>query len=307
MEMRAVYAQCLAELMEKDRHVCVLDADLAKASGTRALYERFPRQMFDCGVAEANMASIAAGLSSYGFRPWIESFTPFATRRICDQIAISICYAKRNVKIVGTDPGIAAELNGGTHMSMEDIGVLRSIPGMVIFEPADPVQLAKAIPVLDAYDGAVYMRLFRKELPAIFPEDYQFDLFKADVLKEGKDLSLFATGFQLKDALEAAKLLAKDGIDAEVINVHTIKPIDKETVVASAGKTGAVLTVENHNVIGGLHSAVLEALAKEKIPACAVGVQDRFGEVGKLPYLRQAIGLTVENIVASAKEAVSLK
>ncbi|MBO7728268.1 MAG: transketolase family protein [Oscillospiraceae bacterium] len=307
MEMRAVYAQCLAELMEKDRHVCVLDADLAKASGTRPLYEKFPNQMFDCGVAEQDMASIAAGLSSYGFKPWIESFTPFATRRICDQIAISICYAKRNVKIVGTDPGIAAELNGGTHMSMEDIGVLRSIPGIVIFEPADPVQLRAAMPVLNDYDGAVYVRLFRKELPAVFSEDYQFDLFRADVLKEGKDLSVFATGFQLKDALEAADILAADGIDAEVINIHTIKPIDRETVIASARKTGAVLTVENHNVIGGLHSAVLEALAREKIPACAVGVQDRFGEVGMLPYLRKAIGLTVENIVSTAKEAVSLK
>ena len=307
MEMRAVYAECLAELMTQDKHVCVLDADLAKASGTRKLYERFPEQMFDCGVAEQNMASIAAGLSSYGFKPWIESFTPFATRRICDQIAISISYAKQNVKIVGTDPGISAELNGGTHMSMEDIGVLRSIPGIVIFEPADPVQLRAAMPVLNDYDGAVYMRLFRKELPAVFPEDYQFDLFKADVLKDGKDLSIFATGFQLKDALEAADILAAEGIDAEVINVHTIKPIDRETVIASAKKTGAVLTVENHNVIGGLHSAVLEALAKEKIPACAVGVQDRFGEVGKLPYLREAIGLTVENIVATAKEAVSLK
>ena len=307
MEMRAVYAQCLAELMEKDRHVCVLDADLAKASGTRPLYEKFPNQMFDCGVAEQDMASIAAGLSSYGFKPWIESFTPFATRRICDQIAISICYAKRNVKIVGTDPGIAAELNGGTHMSMEDIGVLRSIPGIVIFEPADPVQLRAAMPVLNDYDGAVYVRLFRKELPAVFSEDYQFDLFRADVLKEGKDLSVFATGFQLKDALEAADILAADGIDAEVINIHTIKPIDRETVIASARKTGAVLTVENHNVIGGLHSAVLEALAREKIPACAVGVQDRFGEVGMLPYLRKAIGLTVENIVSTAKEAISLK
>ena len=307
MEMRAVYAQCLAELMEKDRHVCVLDADLAKASGTRSLYERFPRQMFDCGVAEQNMASIAAGLSSYGFKPWIESFTPFASRRICDQIAISICYAGRNVKIVGTDPGIAAELNGGTHMSMEDIGVLRSIPGMIIFEPADPVQLRAAMPVLAAYDGAVYMRLFRKELPAVFPEDYTFDLFKADVLREGRDVSVFATGFQLKDALDAAEILAGEGIQAEVINVHTIKPIDRDTVIASARKTGAVLTVENHNVIGGLHSAVLEALAREKIPACAVGVQDRFGEVGKLPYLKEAIGLTVENIVATAKEAISLK
>ena len=307
MEMRAVYAECLAQLMEKDRHVCVLDADLAKASGTRALYERFPKQMFDCGVAEQDMASIAAGLSSYGFRPWIESFTPFASRRICDQIAISICYAKRNVKIVGTDPGIAAELNGGTHMSMEDVGVLRSIPGLVIFEPADAVQLRAAMPVLDAYDGAVYMRLFRKELPDVFPEGYTFDLFRADTLRSGKDVSIFATGFQLKDALDAAEILAGEGIDAEVINVHTIKPIDREAVIASAGKTGVAVTVENHNVIGGLHSAVLEALALERIPVLAVGVEDRFGEVGKLPYLRQALGLTVEHVVGTVKQAVSLK
>jgi transketolase len=293
--------------MEQDRHVCVLDADLAKASGTRGLYERFPKQMFDCGVAEQNMASIAAGLASYGFKPWIESFTPFATRRICDQIAISIAYAGMNVKIVGTDPGISAELNGGTHMSMEDVGVLRSIPGMVIFEPVDSVQLRAAMPVLNAYKGCLYMRLFRKELPDVFGEDYKFELFKADLLKEGKDLSIFVTGFLTKDVLTAEQELAAAGIDAEIINVHTIKPIDRETVLASARKTGAVLTVENHNVIGGLHSAVLEALAEEKLPVCAVGVQDRFGEVGKMPYLREAMGLTVENIVATAKKAVSLK
>ena len=307
MEMRAVYAECMAELMTRDRHVCVLDADLAKASGTRALYERFPKQMFDCGVAEQNMASIAAGLSSYGFKPWIESFTPFASRRICDQIAISICYAGRNVKIVGTDPGIAAELNGGTHMSMEDIGVLRSIPTLVIVEPADAVQLRAAMPVLNDYEGAVYLRLFRKELPDLFPADYRFELFKADLLREGRDLSLFVSGFLTKDALEAAELLAAEGISVEVINVHTLKPLDRETLLASARKTGAVLTVENHNVIGGLHSAVLEALAKEKIPVCAVGVQDRFGEVGKLPYLREAMGLTVENIVRTARETLALK
>ena len=307
MEMRAVYAEYLAKLMENDKRVVVLDADLAKASGTRALYERFPEQMFDCGVAEQDMASIAAGLSSYGFKPWIETFTPFATRRICDQVAISISYAKRNVKIVGTDPGIAAELNGGTHMSVEDIGVLRSIPGMVIFEPVDDVQLRAAMPVLDAYEGPVYVRLFRKQLPTVFGEGYQFDLFKADVLKEGKDLSIFVSGMLTNDVLEAEKLLAADGIDAEIINVHTIKPIDAETVVASARKTGTVLTVENHNVIGGLQSAVLEALAAEKIPVTAVGIQDRFGEVGKLPYLREAMGLTVENIVASAKKALALK
>ena len=307
MEMRAVYAECLAELMTQDKHVCVLDADLAKASGTRKLYERFPEQMFDCGVAEQNMASIAAGLSSYGFKPWIESFTPFATRRICDQIAISISYAKQNVKIVGTDPGISAELNGGTHMSLEDVGVVRSIPGIVIFEPVDEVQLRAAMPVLNDYVGPVYMRMFRKNTPAVFGEDYKFDLFKADTLREGRDLSVFVSGFLTKDALDAAELLKAEGIDAEIINVHTIKPVDRETVLASARKTGAVLTVENHNIVGGLHSAILETLAEEKIPVCGVGVQDRFGEVGKLPYLREVMGLTVENIVDQAKKAVSLK
>ena len=307
MEMRAVYAECLAQMMEQDRHVVVLDADLAKASGTRKLYERFPDQMFDCGVAEQNMASIAAGLASYGFKPWIECFTPFATRRICDQIAISIAYARQNVKIVGTDPGISAELNGGTHMSMEDIGVLRSIPGMVIFEPVDEVQLRAAMPVLNAYEGVLYMRLFRKVQPVIFPEDYRFELFRADTLREGRDLSIFVSGMMTKDALDAAERLREEGVEAEVINVHTIKPIDRETVLASARKTGAVLTVENHNVIGGLRSAVLEALSEEKLPVCAVGVQDRFGEVGRLPYLREVMGLTAENVVAAAKKALSLK
>ena len=307
MEMRAVYAACLAELMEKDRHVVILDADLGKASGTLSLRAKFPEQSFDCGVAEQNMASIAAGLSSYGFKPWIESFTPFATRRICDQIAISISYAKRNVKIVGTDPGIAAELNGGTHMSMEDIGVIRSIPGMVIFEPVDDVQLRAAMPVLNDYDGPVYVRLFRKELPTVFGEGYKFDLFKADTIKEGKDLTIFVSGMLTADVIKASELLTAEGVNAEIINVHTIKPIDGDTVIASARKTGTVLTVENHNVIGGLQSAVLEALAAEKIPVCAVGVEDRFGEVGKLPYLREATGLTVENIITGAKKALSLK
>ncbi|MBO4914869.1 MAG: transketolase family protein [Oscillospiraceae bacterium] len=307
MEMRAVYAECLAELMEQDKRVCLLDADLAKACGTRKLYDRFPEQCFDCGIAEQNMASIGAGLSSYGFKPWIESFTPFATRRICDQIAISIAYARQNVKIVGTDPGIAAELNGGTHMSLEDIGVLRSIPGLVIVEPVDEVQLRAAMPVLNAYEGPVYLRLFRKQTPVVFDEGYRFELFKADMLREGKDLSIFVSGLLTRDCLDAVEALQAAGIDAEIINVHTIKPIDRETLIASARKTGAVLTVENHNVIGGLHSAVCEALAQEKIPVCAVGVQDRFGEVGKMPYLREVMGLRVEDIIAAAKEAVKLK
>lgn len=304
MEMRAVYAECMAQLMENDRRVCILDADLAKASGTRALYERFPDRMFDCGIAEQNMASVAAGLASYGFKPYIESFTPFATRRICDQLAISVAYAGMNVKVVGTDPGITAELNGGTHMSMEDIGVLRSIPGMVIFEPVDNTQLRAALPVINDYDGCVYIRMFRKQTPDVFSPDYKFELFKADKLREGSDISIFVSGFMTKDVLDAADELASDGISCDVLNIHTIKPIDKAAVLESARKTGRVLTVENHNVIGGLHSAVLEAMAQEPVPSYALGVPDRFGEVGKLPYLRQVMGFTKENIISKIREAV---
>ena len=302
MELRAIYAEEMAKLMEADRHVCILDADLAKASGTRKLYDRFPNQMFDCGIAEQNMASIAAGLASYGFKPYIESFTPFATRRCCDQIAISIAYAGMNVKIVGTDPGVSAQLNGGTHMSMEDFGVLRSIPRMVIFEPVDERQLRAALPVINAYEGPVYIRLFRKETPDVFGEGYEFDLFKADTIREGKDLTVFVSGFVTADVVAAADRLAEEGLSVEVVNVHTIKPIDRETVIRAAHKTGKVLTIENHNVIGGLHAAVLEALASDPVPTFAMGVNDRFGEVGKLDYLREVMGLTAEDIYNKMKE-----
>ena len=307
MEMRAVYAQCLGELMEKDEKICLLDADLSKASGTRGLYDRFPDRTFNCGIAEQNMASVAAGLASYGFKPWIESFAPFATRRICDQITLSIAYAGRNVKIVGTDPGITAELNGGTHMSFEDISVVRAIPGMVIFEPVDEVQLRAAMPVLNAYEGCLYLRLARKEMPPVFGDDYRFDLFRADTLRRGDDVTVFTSGYPTADVVAVAEELAGEGLSCHVVNVHTIKPIDRETVIAAARKTGVAVTVENHNVIGGLHSAVLEALAHERIPVYAVGIEDRFGEVGKLPYLRQAMGLNPEHIKAVIKEAASAK
>ena len=304
MEMRAMYAQCLGELMARDEKLVLLDADLSKACGTFPLRKRFPDRIYDCGVAEQNMISIAAGLASYGYKPWAESFAPFATRRVCDQIAISVCYAKRNVKIVGTDPGIAAELNGGTHMSLEDMGVVRSIPGLVIFEPTDTVQLQAAMPVLHAYEGPVYMRMNRKEFPTVFPEGYRFDLFKADLLRAGTDVTILAAGLMVSESLQAAETLAAEGISCEVINVHTIKPIDRETILASAKKTGVIVTAENHNVIGGLRSAVLEALAHDPVPVWAVGAEDRFGEVGKLPYLKEALGLNAAHLAAVVREAV---
>ena len=307
MEMRQAYAECLREFMQKDKRVVLLDADLSRACGTLALHQEFPEQTLDVGIAEANMASVAAGLESYGYKPWIESFAVFASRRILDQIWLSIAYAGRNVKIVGTDPGIGAELNGGTHMAVTDVNALRGIPGMVVFEPVDERQLRAAMPVLNDYEGPVYMRLFRKALPDIFPEDYRFDLFKADVLREGTDVSVFATGIMVKEALDAAELLEREGISAEVINVHTMKPVDRETILRSVRKTGCAVTAENHSVIGGLHSAVLEALEEEKIPVKAVGFMDRFGEVGKIPYLREASGLTAEEIVKKARRALELK
>ncbi len=308
MEMRQVFAQELGKLMERDPRICVIDADLAKASGTFGLRERFPDRALDVGIAEQNMACVAAGMASYGFIPFITSFGCFASRRICDQVMLSIAYAKQNVKIVGTDPGISAELNGGTHMPFEDIGVLRSIPTMVIFEPVDEVQLKKAMPEIVKCESPVYIRLFRKEQPVIFSEEYQFDLMKADILEQGTDVTILATGIMTQKALDAARMLAGQGISAEVVNVHTIKPLDEKTISDSVRKTGHVVTAENHNVIGGLYSAVCELLAA-KCPVAVerVGVEDQFGEVGKIPQLAAHFGLTAEAIVEKAVAGLKRK
>lgn len=305
-EMRAVLADQLLEMMHHDPDIVVLDADLAKANGTLKLRDTYPERAFDVGIAEQNMASIAAGLSSYGFVPFIGSFTPFATRRICDQIAISICYAKQNVKIIGSDPGITAELNGGTHMSVEDIGVLRSIPGILIFEPVDAVQLAQALPQIVEYPGPVYIRLFRKETPQIFdPETYRFQLTSADVLSEGEDVTLLASGIMVEESLKAAALLAEEGFRAEVVNVHTIKPLDAETILRSVKKTGAVVTCENHNVVGGLASSAAELLCQmAPMPLERIGIQDHFGEVAKADYLKRKYHMTAQDIVHAAKKAM---
>lgn len=308
MEMRQVFGDALEKLMTADENIVVIDADLARANGTLGLRSKFPERAFDIGVAEQNMASFSAGMAAYGMKPYIATFTPFATRRICDQVAISIAYAKRNVKIVGTDPGISAELNGGTHMSMEDIGVLRSIPDMVIFEPVDNIQLAKALPVINDYVGPVYIRMFRKTTPAVFGDDYEFNLFKADIIKEGKDVTIFASGIMVAETIKANEMLKMNGIDAEIINIHTIKPVDRESIVKSAKKTGAVVVCENHNVIGGLYSAVAEVLLEEyPVPAKSIGVKDHFGEVAKIDYLRKKYEMTAEDIVKAVQEVLKKK
>ena len=309
VEMRVALVSEIEKIMEKDERIVFVDADLGKAGGTLKLREKFPERTLDVGVAEQNMASVAAGLSSYGFIPFISSFTSFATRRIADQIAISISYAGSNVKIVGLDPGISAELNGGTHMSFEDVGVIRSIPGTVIFEPVDVIQLVKALPQIVDYKGMIYIRLFRKTTPQVFNDNYKFNLFKADVLKEGNDVSIFATGITVSESVKAVGILNKRGIDTELINVHTIKPIDKETIVSSIKKTKAVVTCENHNIIGGLRSAVAEVMTEEYLcaPFKYIGVHDCFGEVGRYDYLIKKYKLSADDIVEKTLEVISAK
>lgn len=308
MEMRQVLASELEKLMAQNENIVLIDADLSKPNGLAGLKNRFPDRAMDIGIAEQNMACIAAGMSSYGMIPFISTFTPFATRRICDQIAVSCSYAKQNVKIIGTDPGISAEFNGGTHMSMEDIGVLRSIPQIVVFEPVDNNQLKKALPQIVDYYGVVYIRAFRKETPDIFDESCDFDLFKASKIKDGKDLSVFCSGLMVHETLIADKELKSQGINAEIINIHTIKPIDRTAVIESAKKTGVVLTVENHNIIGGLKSAVCEVLMEEfPVPLRAIGIEDKFGQVGKMPYLKEQYNMRAKDIVNKALEVLDLK
>ncbi len=303
MELRQVLRQELEKHMERDERIIVIDADLAKSNGTFPLRKKFPDRALDVGIAEQNMTGIAAGLASYGFIPMIFSYTPFVTRRICDQLSVSIAYSRRNVKIVGTDPGISAELNGATHMSVEDVSVVRGIPNIVIVEAADAVQLSRMLPVIIAYEGPVYLRLARKVFPIVFPDNYAFDMFSADVLRQGKDVTIVASGLMLAESLAAAKKLKAMGLSAEVINAHTLKPLDAGTIIASAKKTGAVVTCENSSIVGGLYSAICEALCDSyPVPVGAVGIPDRFGEVGKLDYLKKVMHMTADDIVKKAVE-----
>lgn len=303
MEFRQALSNKLIQLMKKDEKIVILDADLAKPNGTSPIYSAYPNRCFDVGIAEANMIGVAAGLAAYGFKPIAFTFAPFATRRVCDQIAVSVAYAKQNVKIVGTDPGITAELNGGTHMSFEDVAVLRSIPTMVIYDAVDSLQLEQAIEQIINYPGPVYIRTPRKSAKPVFDENYQFKLFQSDVVTPGTDITILATGIMVAEAKEAVQKLSKEGISAELISVNTIKPLDEATILQSIQKTKHVVTCENHNVIGGLYSAVSELLcAQYPLKITGIGVKDRFGQVGKYNDLLKEYQLTSDDIYTAVKQ-----
>lgn len=303
MEFRQALCKTLAELMRKDEKICILDADLAKPNGTVPLYKEFPNRCFDVGIAEANMVGIASGLAAYGYKPIVLSFTPFVTRRVCDQIAVSVAYAKQKVIIIGTDPGITATLNGGTHMSFEDVGVLRSIPNMVIYDAADVNQLSQALPQLLEIKNPVYIRIPRKLKTEIFDENYQFNLYKSDIVKKGNDVTILATGIMVKEAKEATQMLEDEGISVELISANTIKPLDEKTILESVKKTKHLVVCENHNIIGGLYSATCEMLCgKYPMNVSVVGVKDCFGQVGTYDELLKAYEMTPSDIYKVVKQ-----
>jgi transketolase len=304
-ELREVYTELLIETAKKDNRIVAVDADLMKATKAIPFRDQFPERAIDVGVAEANMIGVAAGLAAFGKVPFTHSFTPFATRRCYDQVAISVAYAGLNVKMVGSDPGVAAELNGGTHMSFEDVALMRNIPGMVVFEPTDSTQLRQAFPEIVRHYGPVYIRLYRKQAEKIYDDNYKFRWGKADTLVQGSDVTIITSGIMARTSLDAAEMLKEQGISARVINMHTIKPLDEAAVVSAARETGAIVTAENHSVINGLGSAVAEVICGQcPVPLRRIGVQDHFGEVGKMPFLNKKYKMTAEDIVKAVREVI---
>ena len=306
---RESYGKALADLGEKYDFL-VLDADLAAATKTGMFKKKFPERFFDCGIAEGNMMSVAAGIASTGKKVFASTFAMFAAGRAFEQVRNSIGYPHLNVKIGATHAGITVGEDGATHQCNEDIALMRTIPGMTIVSPADATEAYAAVEAAINFEGPMYLRFGRFPVPDLSSEmkDYKFELGKGVLYREGKDVTIVANGYMVHLAMEAADMLKEEGIDAEVINIHTVKPLDSELILASAKKTGAVVTAEEHSVIGGLGSAVCDVISENcPVPVLKVGVNDAYGRSGKVPELLEIYGLTSANIAAMAKKAVAKK
>lgn len=305
---REAYGSALVEFGAKYDNLVVFDADLAEATKTVKFKKAYPDRFFDCGIAEGNMISVAAGVATTGKIPFVSSFAMFSAGRAFEQVRNSIGYPHLNVKIGATHAGISVGEDGATHQCLEDIALMRTIPGMTIINPADAVEARAAVEAAINIDGPVYLRFGRLALDQIFDENYKFEIGKGVKLVDGNDVTIVATGLMVHEAIKAAKLLKNEGISARVINIATIKPLDKEIILNAARETGAIVTAEEHNVIGGLGSAVCECLAEAcPTPVIRVGTQDVFGRSGKVPPLLEMYGLTAANLVAKAKETIALK
>ncbi len=304
MEMRFVYAETLNQLIDADKNVVCVEADLSKATGTNpVVIEKYPENFVNVGVSEANMISVGAGLANEGKTPFCASFSCFATRRVYDQITISAAYANNNVKIIGTAPGVTQGSNGGTHMDFQDIAIMRAMPNMHVYSPADPFELRAVMKYMASEKQPTYMQLVRSEVTPLFDESCTFNPEKAVTICEGSDVTLVSTGYMTQFAREAAEELAKEGITVDLLHYPSIKPFDVKTLVASAQKTGAVVTVENQNIIGGLGGAVAEVLGEEcPTKMRRLGIPDRFGEVATEAYLFEKHGFGKESIIDAVKK-----
>lgn len=308
MATREAYGKALAEFGEKYDFV-VLDADLAEATKTGIFKKAFPNRFFDCGIAEGNMMSVAAGLAATGKTVFASSFAMFAAGRAFEPVRNSICYPHLNVKIGATHAGISVGEDGATHQCLEDISLMRTIPGMVVLNPADATEARAVVEAAINHDGPVYMRFGRLAVPTIFDkESFKFEIGKSQKLRDGKDVTIISTGLLTSAAIDACELLKNDGIDARLVNMASIKPIDRDAVISAANDTGCILTCEEHNVIGGLGSAVTEVVCETKpVPVVRHGIYDVFGKSGKAVDLLVDFGLTAEVIAQKAKLAISLK
>jgi transketolase len=305
---RDSYGNALAALGAEHDNLVVLDSDLAGATKTGVFMKAFPERHFDFGIAEANMICAAAGMSTTGLVPFASTFAMFAAGRAFEQIRNSVCYPKLNVKVAATHAGLTVGEDGATHQAIEDVAIMRALPNMTVLVPADAAEAKAVVRWAAEYNGPVYIRLGRSGVPDVFDETYEFTFGKAVTLKEGKDVTLIGMGIMTSAALEAAEMLAEEGISATVLNMPTIKPIDEDAIVAAANATGAIVTCEEHNIIGGLGSAVAEVLAeKASARLVRVGVKDTFGESGKPADLLKKYGLTAADIVAAAKQAIANK
>ena len=305
---RDAYGQALAELGATNDKVVVLDADLSKSTKTNDFKKLFPERFFNIGIAEQNLMGTAAGFAATGKIPFASSFAVFAVGRAYDQIRNSIAYPRLNVKIAATHAGLTVGEDGGSHQMLEDIALMRAVPNMTVIVPADGVETRQAVLAAAAYDGPVYIRLGRPKVPVLFGEDYEFEIGKGVVLRDGSDVTLVATGIMVSKAVEAAETLAAEGINAAVVNISTIKPLDDALLIAMAQKTGAVVTCEEHNIYGGLGSAVAEVLVENcPVPMTRVDVEDSFGESGLPDQLLEKYRLTVDNIVKKAKAVMARK
>lgn len=305
---RDSYGSALVKLGRVNPNVVVLDADLSKSTKTGAFAKEFPERFFQMGIAEADMTSTAAGMATCGKIPFISSFAVFSTGRAFDQVRNSIGYSHLNVKIAATHAGITVGEDGGSHQSIEDIALMRAIPGMTVIAPADGNDAEAAVYAAAEIDGPVYLRFGRAPMPVIFPPGRKFVVGKADRLREGNDATIIANGVMVPEALAAAETLAGSGQQVRVVNVSTIKPIDVEEIVAAARETGAVVTAEEHSVVGGLASAVAEVVVRHQpVPMEFIGIQDRFGQSGSPAMLMREYGMTAEDIVAAVERVLARK